>query len=192
MTLTHSSGYRIGAATTTTDGKPGTVRALVVDPGTRNLTHLAVDPSHHHHQARLVPVAMASAEPTGEVRLAYSLEAFSRLDELEELDVIDIGSSRLYGVGGGGNSINGIEHVSVWNDCPPEGEAALRLGTPVQVGDDTVGHVDGLIVGRDEHIAAVLVTSGHLWSRRTIAVPVDAVTQVEAGRVTIAGTWDQR
>jgi hypothetical protein len=133
---------------------------------------------------------MATAEPTGEVLLAYSLAAFSRLDELEEADVIDIGSSPLYGIGGWSNSIGGVEYVSVWNDRPPEGEAALRLGTPVEVGDETVGHVDGLIVGPDEHVTAVLVVSGHLWSRRTIAVPVDAVTQVESGRVTIADRWD--
>jgi hypothetical protein len=187
MSMTHSSGYRIGAATTTTDGEPGTVCALVVDPRTRTVTHLGVDPEHEHHQARLVPIAMATAEPTGDVRLAYSFAAFSRLDELEELDVVDIGSSRL--VGAWGNSIDGVEHVSVWNDRPPEGEAALRLATPVHVGDDTLGHVCGLIVGPDEHITAVLVAGGHLWSRRTIAVPVDAVTQVEPDSVTIADSW---
>ena len=64
MTLTHSSGFRIGAAATTTDGQLGTVCALVIDPRSRVVTHLAVDPIHKHHRARLVPIAMASAEPT--------------------------------------------------------------------------------------------------------------------------------
>jgi uncharacterized protein YrrD len=190
MTITHSSGFRIGAAVSTVDGQSGTVCALVVEPRTRVVTHLAVDPAHKHHRARLVPVAMASAEPTGDVHLAYDNANFSRLDELEELDVIDIGSSRLYGISGWGNPINGVEHLSVWSDHPPSGEASLRAGTPVQAGDESVGHVDGLIVGPDDHVAAVLVASGHLWTRRTIAVPVDAVTQIGSGGITIADTWD--
>ncbi|MEY2453340.1 MAG: hypothetical protein QOD92_2914 [Acidimicrobiaceae bacterium] len=189
MSRIHASGYEIGAATTTTDGKHGVVCALVVDPHTRAVTHLAVTPPHQRHGARLVPVAMANVEPTGDVRLAYDDVGLSHLDQLDELDVVNIGSSRLYGAGGWGTPINGVEHVSVWVDCPPDGEAALRVGTPVQVGDDTVGHVAGLVAGFDDHITAVLVASGHLWSHRTVAVPVDAVTGVGSAGVTIAATW---
>jgi hypothetical protein len=133
---------------------------------------------------------MASAEPTGDVHLAYDDTHFKRLDELEELDVIDIGSSRLSGVGGWGSPINGIEHLTVWSDHPPRAEASLRAGTPVQAGDETVGHVDGLIVGPDDRVTAVLVVSGHPWSRRTIAVPVDAVTKFGTGSITILDTWN--
>jgi hypothetical protein len=189
VTRTHASGYRIGAATTTTDGTRGTVRALVVDPHTRTVTHLAVSLPHQEHHARLVPIAMASAEPTGDVNLAYDMQRFRGLAELEELDVVDIGSARLYAGEGRGGSIDGVEHMSVWTDCPPDGETALRVGTPVLVGDDTVGHVDGLIAGLDDHITAVLVASGHLWSRRTIAVPVDALTGVDSTGVSVAATW---
>jgi hypothetical protein len=190
MTRAHASGYRIGAATTTTDGKRGIVCALVVDPHTRTVTHLAVSPPHQHHRARLVPVAMASVQPTGDVRLAYDDETLAHLGELEELDVIDVGSSRPYGAGGLGAPINEIEHLSVWADHPPEGEASLRVGTPVRVGTDTIGHVDGLMAGLDDHITAVLVASGHLWSHRTIVVPVGALMRVDSTGVTIADTWE--
>ena len=189
MARTHASGYCIGAAATTIDGNRGTVCALVVDPRMRTVTYVAVAPPHQHHRARLVPVAMASAEPTGDVKLAYSYERLSQLDQLEELDVIDIRAPRLYGAGFWSNSINGVEQLSVWTDRPPEGEAALRGGTPVHVGDDTVGHVEGLMTGLDDRITAVLVASGHLWRRRTTAVPVDALTRVDSTGITIAATW---
>jgi len=189
MTRLHASDYQIGAETTTTDGKHGTVGALVVDPHTRTVTHLAVTPPHQRHGARLVPVAMATVEPTGAVKLAYSDKHLGELDQLEELDIVDIGSTRLYVAGGRGTPINGVEHVSAWTDHPPKGEAALRTGTPVQVGDDNVGHVAGLMAAGDDHITAVLVASGHLWSRRTIAVPVDALMRVDSTGVTIADTW---
>lgn len=198
MTLsTHPSGYRVGAATATTDGAHGTVCALIVDPATRTVTHLAVEPRHRHHRARLVPTEMATAEPGGDVRIACDADGFDQLDELEHLDIIDLGPYEPYGLygpyvyGGVGGVAGGSQQLAVWTDRPPDGEAALRHGTPVQAGDDTVGHLDGLLAGPDGRITAVLVASGHLWARRTVAVPVDAVTGVGAEGLTIAGSWEQ-
>jgi hypothetical protein len=135
---------------------------------------------------------MATAEPSGDVQLAYSYERFCRLDELDELDVVDIGSSWRCGAGRLRNSINDVEQGWAWTDRKPDDEAALRSGTPVRVGGAIVGHVDGLIAGFDEHITAVLVACGHFWSRRTIAVPVDALTSVDSTGVTIADRWGLR
>ena len=194
---THSSGYRVGAATVTTDGEPGTLCALVVDPATRTVTHLAVEPRHRHHRARLVPTAIATAEPAGDVRIACDGEGFERLDEFEQLDVIDLGPYEPYGLYGPyvydgiGGVAGGLHQLAMWTDRAPDGEAALRHGTAVYVGDDAVGHVDGLLAGPDGRITAVLVVSGHLWARRTVAVPVDAVTEIGAYGLTIAGSWDQ-
>jgi hypothetical protein len=194
---THPSGYRVGAATVTTDGKPGTVCALVVDPATRTVTHLAVEPKHRHHRARLVPTGMATAEPGGDVRLACDLDGFDQLGGCEQLDIVELGPHEacgLYGpyaYDGFGGGAGGMQQRAVWTDQPPDGEAALRHGTPVQAGDNTVGHLDGLLAGADGRITAVLVASGHLWSRRTVAVPVEAVTGVGADGLKIADTWDQ-
>jgi hypothetical protein len=189
--ITHPSGYRIGAATTTIDGAHGSVAALVVDPRTRTVTHVAVEPIHRHHQTRLVPVAMTSAELSGDVHIACDDEDFHRLDQLEELDSVDIGPTPHRGTTGWGDSIDGIEHYALWTDRPPDGEEALRRGTPVREGAVTIGHLDGLLVDADSHVEAVLVRRGHLWSRQTIAVPVGAVTEVDADSLTIADTWDR-
>lgn len=190
----HPSGYRIGAATVTADGAQGTVSSLVVDPATRRVTHLAVEPEHRHHQSKLVPIAMATAEPGGDVRIGYDRDGFDRLDQLEQLDIIDVGPSEPYGLYGpysydGFGGVGG-GRLALWTDRQPDGEAALRHDTPVCVGGDTVGHVDGLLTGADGRIVAVLVTSGHVWSRRTVAIPVDAVTAVSADGLTIADRWD--
>jgi hypothetical protein len=191
---THPSGYRIGATTATTDGEAGTVGALVVDPRTRAVTHLAVDPKHRHHRARLVPIEMATAEPGGDVRIACDGMGFEQLPELEHLDVIDArlyGDYDFYGYDGLGLGAGWSHIVALWTDQPPEGEAALRRETAVDIGVERVGHVEGLLTGPDGTITAVLVGTGHAWKRRTIAVPVDAVTGVDAGRIAIAGRWDQ-
>jgi hypothetical protein len=198
--MTHPSGYRIGAATVTTDGEPGTVCALVVDPDTRKVTHLAVEPRHGHHRAKLVPTEIATVEPAGDVQIACDRDGFVHLDDLEQLDIIDAGPYAPYGGYGlygpygydGLSAVGGGSHqVAVWTDRPPGGEAALRHGTPVRTDDHTVGHLDGLLTAADGRVTAILVASGHPWSRRTIAVPVDAVTRLDADWLTIAGNWDQ-
>lgn len=195
--LTHPSGYCIGATTTTTDGQPGTVCALVVDPATRTVTHVGVEPRHRRHRARLVPTEMATAEPGGDVRIACQRDDFDRLAALEQLEIIDIGRYepygpyRPYGFDGVGEVASGLHRLAVWMDRPPDGEVALRHGTAVRTTVETVGHVGGLLVGADGRITAVLAASGQLWARRTIAVPIDAVTGVDAGGLTIAGTWDR-
>jgi hypothetical protein len=99
------------------------------------------------------------------------------------------GAPRLYGIGGWGTPINGFEPLALWRDHPPRGESSLRAGTPVLVGNDTVGHLDGLIVGPDDQVTAVLVASGHPWSRRTMGIPVDAVVRIDGGGIIIADTW---
>lgn len=193
----HPSGYRVGATTITSDGELGTVCALVVDPATRTVTHLAVEPRHRHHRARLVPAEMATAEPDGNVRIASDRDGFDQLDELEHLDIIDLGPYEPHGLYGPdafdgiGGVTGGLQQVAVWTDRPPPGEAALRHRTPVQAGDHTVGYVDGLLAGPDGHITAVMVASRHLWARRTVAVPVDAVLGLGANGLTIAGSWAQ-
>jgi sporulation protein YlmC with PRC-barrel domain len=194
---THPSGYRVGAATVTTDGELGTVCALVVDPATRTITHLAVEPRHRHHQARLVPTEMATAEPGGDVRIACDRDGFDQLDELEHYDIVDLGPYDPHGLygpddfDGVGGVTGGMQQLGMWTDRPPQGEAALRHRTPVQAGEHTVGYVDGLLAGADGRITAVMVASGHLWAHRTVAVPVEAVTGVGARGLTIAGSWEQ-
>ena len=77
----------IGAAAVCSDGFPGELKALVVDPGPRAVTHLVIEPELEHGAAeglaRLVPLdhADASAEP---IRLAYAEAEFKDLSPAEE------------------------------------------------------------------------------------------------------------
>jgi hypothetical protein len=77
----------IGAAAVCSDGFPGELKALVVDPRTRAVTHLVIELELEHGTAqglaRLVPLdhADASAEP---IRLAYAEVEFKDLSPAEE------------------------------------------------------------------------------------------------------------
>jgi hypothetical protein len=77
----------IGAAAACTDGFPGQLKSLVLDPGRRAVTHLVVEPEREHGPAlglaRLVPFndADASGEP---IRLACTEAEFKDLIPAEE------------------------------------------------------------------------------------------------------------
>ena len=170
--------------------------ALVVDRRSWVLTHLGVEPWHRHHGARLVPIGRAEADPGGDVHLRCDRATFLGFPELEEVELVDgSGYESLefdrFGYRGY-EGMGGYEPIAVWTDAVPKGEQALRGHTPIQVGERELGHFDGLLVEADGRIRALLVARGHLWTRRTIVVPMPAVTSVNAGLVTVADTWDHK
>jgi hypothetical protein len=50
--------YALGAPVSCEDGPCGELSRIVVDPISRIVTHLIVEPRHRHARARLVPVSM--------------------------------------------------------------------------------------------------------------------------------------
>lgn len=53
---------RIGQAVHSTDGVFGELADIVVDPTSATVTHIVVEPSKQHQQARLVPIWLVSVE----------------------------------------------------------------------------------------------------------------------------------
>jgi len=67
-------------------------------------------------------------------------------------------------------------------DVQPAGEVAVRGGDPVYAIDGDIGHITGVAVDAgSRRVAYVLLHAGHLLGRKNIAVPISAVTRVDAG-----------
>jgi hypothetical protein len=82
--------------------------------------------------------------------------------------------------------------VSVMYDRIPKGSVEIRRASDVYSAErHHLGHVDGLIVDRDEHITHLVLERGHLWGRREITVPIGAVAKVETDDVTLSLTKNQ-
>ncbi len=77
--------FWIGADTSCTDGTCGQVSRIIVNPVTREVTHLAVDPKHRHGPGRLVPVDLVDAT-TGQIRLRCTLAEFQTLRLAQETE----------------------------------------------------------------------------------------------------------
>lgn len=67
------------------DGPFGELADIVIDPHSRVVTHVVIEPRHHHYQARLVPIGLVSADGD---RIQVDLDS-DRLRLLEQVVDID-------------------------------------------------------------------------------------------------------
>jgi hypothetical protein len=64
----------------------------------------------------------------------------------------------------------------------PQLEVEVRRGQHVHATDGPIGQVRGLAVDpSDHHVTHVLLDEGHLWGKRTVAIPITAVADVGHG-----------
>jgi sporulation protein YlmC with PRC-barrel domain len=178
--------FRIGADASCTDGACGQVSRIIVNPVTREVTHLAVDPKYRRGTGRLVPVDLVDAA-TGQIRLRCTLAEFQTLRPAEEGG----GVPDLDPTGHLGNPLNQVRWVlgpvhdpgdagqGVTVDYVPSGEVDIRRELTVCATDGEIGQVQGLIVEPGGHrVTHVLLQEGHLRGRREVAIPIGAVTKI--------------
>lgn len=179
-----TSQFMIGAEVACTDGVAGELSRVVIDPVAHALTHLVVRPKHRRTLDRLVPLDLVEGAD-GEVRLRCTLAEFDKLDEAEEVQF-------LHGAGGFGYTptqtlllpyfawIRSQSAVTTW-DTVPLGEVDVRRGDEVQATDGEIGHIEGLVIDPGNgQVTHVLLQEGHLWGRRQVAIPIAAVTKLDA------------
>jgi hypothetical protein len=182
--------FTIGARASCTDGHCGEVRRLIIDPATETVTHLVIQPGHRQEAGRLVPVHLVETTD-GEIRLRCTRADFDKLDHAAERDMvagpespqIDAGPESLQMVGRMGRMTAGASrHATVLEDVIPVGEKEVGPGDQVHAVDGEIGHVQGFLVNPgDGRVTHVLLQEGHLWGRKTVAIPISAVTGVDAG-----------
>jgi sporulation protein YlmC with PRC-barrel domain len=196
--------FLIGASVSSPDGSCGQVVRVVVNPLGRTITHLVVGPRHEHgdHIDRLVPVDLAQAGADG-IRLSCTKAEFGKLDPAEETHFVagsehpgyapdevwsmpwfslGLGGAWTVGLGWDAGGSHGPERRMVTYDSVPLGEVQVRRGDHVHATDGEIGLVEGLVIDPDDHhVTHVLLREGHLWGRKEVAIPIGAVTGVEAG-----------
>ncbi len=188
--------FWIGADASCTDGAFGQVSRIIVNPVTREVTHLAVDPKHRHGPGRLVPVDLVDAT-TGQIRLRCPLAEFQTLRLAQEteggpdLDPTghghpDNAPDKVNWVVAGGAVImqpgargepEAPQQVTV--DYVPSGEVEVHRELTVCATDGDIGQVQGLVVEPGGHqVTHVLLQEGHMRGRKDVAIPIGAVTKI--------------
>jgi sporulation protein YlmC with PRC-barrel domain len=172
--------FTIGARASCTDGHCGEVRRLIIDPATETVTHLVIQPGHRQEAGRLVPVSLVETTD-GEIRLRCTRAEFDKLDHAAERDMVSgPGSPEI--PGRGGVTAGELRAATVLEDVIPGGEKEVGPGAQVHALDGEIGRVQGFLVNPgDDRVTHVLLQEGHLWGRKKVAIPISAVTGVDAG-----------
>lgn len=185
----------IGASVRCSDGPCGTVIRVVVDPVARALTHVVVEPSHRSGLGRLVPLELVEPEADG-LLLHCSGDEFDALPAAEETDFLPGGSGfqdylaheayywPYFGIEVTPDPAQTLASGVVTRDTLPPGEVGIRRGQPVHATDGEVGRVEGLVVDRSSgHVTHVLLQEGHLWGKKQVAIPADAIEAISGGEL---------
>ena len=179
--MAEETEFAIGASVSCSDGVCGVVRRIIVDPDNRTVTHLVIEPNRRLQPGRLVPVDLVDTT-NGEIRLHCTIAEFDRLEPAEEAQLVE-GRGLGVGTAPGGPPVGIPEPTPVVvEDAIPVGETEVSPGDPVHALDGEIGHVQGFLVHPDDRrVTHVLLREGHLWGRKTVAIPISAVTGAEAG-----------
>ena len=197
------------------DGPVGELADVVIDPTSRRVTHLVVEPHGRHGLAFLVPIELAVAEDGGRpaILLHCTLEDAGRLPPVQEFAYLRLGESPAndpdwdvgienvlglpyYGYAGSGYAEFGQAlvdpHVSMTYDRIPKGEVEIRRASEVTSPDGhRLGHVDGFLVDGDDQITHLILERGHLWGQREVTIPIGAVTHVATDSVEVGLTKEE-
>jgi len=172
--------FTIGARASCTDGHCGELRRLIIDPATETVTHLVIQHGHRPEAGRLVPVHLVETTD-GEIRLRCTRAEFDKLDHAAERDLVS-GAESPEIVGRRGMTGGALREATVLEDVIPVGEKEVGPGDQVHALDGEIGRVQGFLVNPgDDRVTHVLLLEGHLWGRKTVAIPISAVTGVDAG-----------
>jgi sporulation protein YlmC with PRC-barrel domain len=206
----------LGSPVDSADGPWGELADVVIDPTTRRVSHLVVQPHHRHDEARLIAIDAASARPgdtpgialrqtTAELEAIEPLQraAFLRLGETPvedpdwEVGIEDILALPYYqslapgAIGPGAAPVNFDDHVTEVYDRVPKDKIEIRRQSPVVSTDGHgLGRVDGFVVGADDAITHLVLEHGHLWGRREVTIPIAAVTEIANDEVRLSLTKD--
>jgi sporulation protein YlmC with PRC-barrel domain len=205
----------LGSPVNCTDGPFGELADIVIDPTKRRVTHLVVEPHGDHGKARLVPIELANAEQgeSSAIGVRCSLEEAGRLEHVEEHAYLRLGESPDlepgwdvgvesvlaqpyygYATGVGYEAVPAEydPHVSMTYDRIPKGEVEIRRASEVTSADGHhLGKVDGFLVDDEDAITHFVLERGHLWGRREVTIPINAVASVHTDAVTLTLTKDQ-
>ena len=201
------------------DGAFGELTDVIIDPGSRRLTHLVVAPHDERHRARLVPTQSARAgdavRPAGDgLALDCTVAAICDSEPIQESAYVRIGEliepgqdwdvgiqdayplSDATGLGpemlGSGMALEYDQHVGVNYHRIPKGGVEIRRASAVTSADGHhAGHVVGFVIDDDDLITEFILEHGHLWGKRMVPVPGSAIDRFEIDELVLTLSGDE-
>ena len=123
--MAEETEFAMGAKASCVDGPGGKVIRVIIDPATKTVTHLVIEPKHRVGSGRLVPLDLVDSAADG-IRLRCTVEEFGMLEAAEEMELVDDVMGGLYGPMGGSPPVQAMVQ-----DVVPRGETNIDRGEPV-------------------------------------------------------------
>ncbi|OGN94215.1 MAG: hypothetical protein A2Z71_04580 [Chloroflexi bacterium RBG_13_50_21] len=183
------SSINIGSKVICTDGTEGTLTAVIVDPATRQLTHIAVvEKSLFHGEEQLVPVDRVTKTTREAVYLNCTAEDLAKMDPFTRTHYLEMD----HGAEGYAYSLPymttysdvtmapDMGYLTVQDQLVPAGEVALNRGMSVEALDGYVGQVGELLLDATSgQITHFLLMKGHGRGKKEVAIQVSMIDRLE-------------
>jgi sporulation protein YlmC with PRC-barrel domain len=168
------------------DGFVGRPTYVIVNPITKEVTHLVVRENQSPHAEHLVPVRLVK-ETTPDLVLLGCVK--SKLATLRPFIETAYVQAILPEVDYAGDeylisplTVPVLRHVLVKQkyEAIPPGELTIHRGTRVEATDGRVGRIDEFVIDPENgHITHMTLREGHLWGDKEISIPVSEIAEIE-------------
>lgn len=167
------------------DGLGGTAIQVIVNPVSKEITHVVVEERRPPHIERLVPIQFIASTDRDQILLNRTLRELGQLTPLIEAEYLwakipGFNKTQPYLLH---PYVTPRQRVTKGASVPPE-KLRIRRGARVQASDGKVGWVDEFVViptaGEVTHL---LLREGHLWGCKEVTIPVSAIERIEGRTV---------
>lgn len=172
----------LGVDVECSNGRAGRTSHVIIDPVQRNVTHVVVtddEPVVPH--SWLVPLDKVAATGHDSIKLACSLEELASMEPFTDVEFLE---SDISAADYPADAVYlspyvtplRTDYVALETERIPQGELAYRRGAKIEATDGHVGVLGEFLIDPDSgHVSHLVLKEGHLWGRREITVPLDAV-----------------
>ncbi len=196
-----SLDLKLGNVVVCRDGRAGRVTKLVVDPGSKHVTHIIVQHGLLHH-AVVVPIEHVAQVQDDTLVLTLDLEELAALPRFAEVDYTlpnpawstHLGHRPATGVDPRGRAPSGIPLAAAWTSLFIKGhthrgmsgeEIPIGRGTRITCRDGQVGRLDHVLLDPEsDTVHALVVRTRHLLGKDVI-VPADRVAWIAEDEIRI-------
>jgi sporulation protein YlmC with PRC-barrel domain len=159
---------------------------VILNPVTKEVTHVVVKQKGYPYAERLVPLASVLETTPQQIHLRCTKEELGHLERFVETEFLE--SAGAAGLGGPymmwPYSYPEYGFIALEHQHVPVGELAVRRGARVEATDGHVGRVDEFLVDpTSEHITHLVMREGHLWGQKDVSIPVEQIDRIEEDTV---------
>jgi sporulation protein YlmC with PRC-barrel domain len=174
------------------DGPVGHSSAIVLNPVTKEVTHLAVRTKGLLSDEYLVPVELIAESTPQRISLSCSRAELAQCQPFEKsvlvgVDGAELGPSDMdyamaatYGTMPGGEYPGAMYPPTLQEEQIPDGTLSIHPGASVEATDGHVGQVREFIIDpQNDRVTHLVLREGHLWGKKDVTIPLDQIERIE-------------